>query len=210
MVLKGQLACLFIVFFIPMPLCCKAQNTDTISLGKTDTNSLNKPRVIALPLTDTSSIPDTTLKPVKFQPNPKKAGLFSAILPGAGQFYNRQYWKLPVIYGGLLIAGYFISDNLTNYISYRKAYIGSINNPYRTDPYVNIYTTDQLQQLQDDYSKFLDMSILFTGIGYIAQILDAVAYAHLHNFDMSEDLSIRIKPVVYPQGAGLGLVVNFK
>ncbi len=200
--LKRQFPVFLFVFFTSLPLCSIAQNTDT--------NSLGKPRVIAAPGTDTISVADTPLVHAKFQPNPKKAGLYSAILPGAGQFYNRQYWKLPIIYGGLFVAGYFILDNLNFYLDYRKAYISSINNPYRTDKYATIYTTEQLQLLQNDYSKYLDMTVLFTGIGYIAQILDAVAFAHLHNFDISNDLSLRIKPVACPEGAGIGLVVNFK
>jgi hypothetical protein len=107
---------------------------------------------------------DTAIKkPGPFLPNPKKAGLYSAIVPGLGQLYNRQYWKIPVVYVGIAVAGYFFIDNLNNYQSYRKAYIGRINNPYPTDKYAVpklIYSTEQLQQLQNDYNKYLDMTVL--------------------------------------------------
>jgi len=150
-----------------------------------------------------------SVTPHVFQPNPKRAGLYSAILPGLGQFYNRQYWKVPVIYAGLAVAGYFINDNLTQYRDFRRAYIGRINNPYPTDKYVNTYTTDQLQQLQNDYNKYLDLSIMFTTIGYGLQIMEAITAAHLKNFDVSRDISLHLQPVAFPKGAGLGIVMNF-
>jgi hypothetical protein len=153
---------------------------------------------------------DSVMKPHLYQPNPKKAGLYSAIVPGLGQAYNHEYWKIPVIYVGLGVAGYFIADNLNNYQTYRKAYIGRINNPYPTDQYVNIYTTDQLSQLQNDYNKYLDLTVLFTGVGYMLQIIDAVTSAHLKNFDISRDISMQVSPMPVPHGAGLGMVVNFR
>lgn len=145
-----------------------------------------------------------------FEPNPKKAGLYSAILPGLGQFYNRQYWKIPVIYAGLAVAGYYFADNLKNYQDYRKAYIGRINNSYPTDKYVTIYTQDQLQQLQNDYNRYLNLTVLFTGVGYTLQVLEAITGAHLKNFDISRDISIHAQPVVYPKAIGIGLAVNFR
>lgn len=162
-----------------------------------------------MPVTDTTndSIP---AKPQPYQPNPKKSGLYSALLPGLGQINNHEYWKVPVIYVGIAVAGYFFIDNLNNYQSYRKAYIGRINNPYPTDQYVNIYTTDQLQQLQNDYNKYLDLTALFSCIGYAMQVLDAITAAHLKNFDISRDLSMRLKPVVFPTGAGAALVFSLK
>ena len=145
-----------------------------------------------------------------FQPNPKKAGLYSSIIPGLGQFYNRQYWKIPIIYAGIAVAGYYITKNLNDYQSYRLAYIGRINNPYPTDKYVTTYPDiNQLQQLQNDSKKYLDMTVLFTGLGYPLQVLDAVTSAHLANFDISRDISMHVYPQVTPNGAGLGLVFNY-
>ncbi len=154
------------------------------------------------------------LKPHPFQPNPKKAGLYSAIVPGLGQFYNRQYWKIPIVYVGLATVGYFFVTDLKKYQSYRLAYIGRINNPYPTDPYVKTYPppggTEQLNQLQNDYNKYLDLSVMFGVIGYAMQVIDAVTGAHLKNFDISRDISMKVKPVVVPCGVGLGLVFNYK
>ena len=153
--------------------------------------------------------------PVKhvFEPKPKKAGMYSAILPGSGQFYNRQYWKVPVIYVGVAAAGYFFNFNLTNYQKYRKAYYSRIDNdPNTTDTDIETknYTTDNLKTLQDQYRKWLDMTVLFTALGYTVQVIDAIASAHLRNFDISRDISLRIQPVAQPNFVGIGLAANFK
>ncbi|HXS37935.1 MAG TPA: DUF5683 domain-containing protein [Flavipsychrobacter sp.] len=145
-----------------------------------------------------------------FQPNPKKAGMYSAILPGMGQLYNRQYWKVPLVYAGIAVAGYFFENNLHNYQDYHAAYIARISNPYVIDKYTNIYTKDNLNTLQNQYQQWLDLTVLIAGIGYIAQVLDAVTFAYLHDFDVSRDISMRMQPVAFPNGAGVGLVFNFK
>jgi Family of unknown function (DUF5683) len=149
-------------------------------------------------------------KPKPFQPSPKKAGLYSSIVPGMGQLYNREYWKIPVVYVGIGVAGYFLANNLNKYQSYRRAYISRINNPYPTDQYVGRYDDAQLQQLQNDYSKYLDLTVLFSALGYALQVIDAVTSAHLKNFDISRDISLHVRPVVVPGGIGMGLVMNFK
>jgi hypothetical protein len=149
-------------------------------------------------------------RPHPFQPNPKKAGLYSALLPGLGQLYNRQYWKIPVVYAGMGVAGYYLIKNLNDYQSYRIAYVSRINNTYLTDKYATIYTTAQLSQLQNDANKYLNLTVLFSGLGYMLQVLDAVTSAHLKNFDISRDISMRMSPIAAPNGIGLGLVFNYK
>jgi hypothetical protein len=142
-----------------------------------------------------------------FQPVPKKSGLYSAILPGAGQFYNRQYWKIPVIYAGVAAAGYFIVDNSNQYRKYRKIYIARLQNDFSDGlP----YQTAEIKTLQDAYKKYLDMTVLLTALGYTIQVLDAVTFAHLKNFDVSKDISMRLSPVATPGGLGLGLVFHLK
>src|ERR1700744_3803446 len=136
---------------------CFAQAVPDSSLNNiiSDTVRKRKPvpdttaEVTVTPASD--STPLIAAKKGPFQPNPKKAGLYSALVPGLGQLYNRQYWKVPVIYVGIGVAAYFFETNLTSYRDYRSAYIGRVNNPYPTDKYVNLYTEDQLKQLQTDY-----------------------------------------------------------
>lgn len=153
---------------------------------------------------------DTVKKKVVFQPNPKKAGLYSALLPGSGQFYNRQYWKVPVVYAGLGVAAYFISFNYTNYNRYRTAYIATIDQDPNTNS-VEVYSSADLKTLQDQYKQWLDMTVLLTSVGYMLQVMDAVVFAHLKNFDVSPDISMRFKPMAMPNGgAGFGIAFQFK
>lgn len=184
----------------------------TLSILKKDTLNNRKPTTLPIvtpnkPIVKTAA--DTLKKPQPWQPNPKKTGLYSALLPGLGQLYNRQYWKIPVVYAGMGTITYFFIQNLNNYQSYRKAYLGRTNNPYPTDEYVGIYSTDQLQQLQNDYNRYMNLTVLFGAIGYTLEVLDAITSAHLKNFDISRDISMRMRPVAMPQGIGMGLVLNF-
>ncbi len=176
---------------------------DSGIVGKAAVDTTNRVAHVA-------SIASSQPKRQPFQPNPKRAGLYSAIVPGLGQFYNRQYWKVPIVYAGLGVAVYFISDNLTHYQSYRKAYISRFNTIYYTDQYANIYSKDQLNQLQSDYKKYLDLSILLTGVGYTLQVIEAMTGAHLKNFDISRDISFQMMPVVQPEGLGLGMVMHIR
>ncbi len=165
---------------------------------------------------DADNVADTVVdsaalaKAKPFQPNPKKAGLYSALVPGVGQLYNRQYWKIPVVYVGLGVCAYFLVTNYRNYQSYYTAYVGRIANPYPTDKYVGYLTTSQLQQYANDDNKYLDITALCTVVGYALQVLDAVTGAHLKNFDISRDISMKVQPVAMPNGIGLGLVLNMK
>ena len=194
------------LFLLPAGVRCMAQS---VAL-KPEPLAVNRIDSPAQTLNAATLKDSVAAKPGKFQPNPKKAGLYSAILPGLGQFYNRQYWKVPVIYVGLGVASYFFIDNYNNYQSYRKAYVGRINNPYYTDKYVNIYTTDQLNQLQNDYNKYLDLTALLTGIGYTLQVIEAMTGAHLKNFDISRDLSMQMHPIAGPGTIGLGFTLERK
>lgn len=150
----------------------------------------------------------TIARTKQFQPRPKKAGLYSAIVPGLGQAYNRNYWKVPVVYAGIGVAAYFYIKNQTNYQSYKKAYISRINNPNSKDEYTGKYDNTQLLQYQNDAKKYLDMTVLFSGIGYALQVIDAITSAHLKNFDISRDISMHAFPTVFPGGAGIAVVVN--
>lgn len=157
-----------------------------------------------------SAADSAQLKPLPFQPNPKKSALYSAILPGAGQLYNRQYWKIPVIYAGVGVAVYFIVDNTNRYQRYRAGYIARITDANVQDEFTGRYSQQDLQVLQSTYRKYLDMTLLFTGIGYTLQVMDALAFAHLKNFDVSKDISMRLQPVALPNGdPGFGIVMRF-
>jgi hypothetical protein len=169
-----------------------------------DSAIAEKAKVESLPNADAG----ISYQPSRWQPKPKKAGLYSAILPGAGQLYNRQYWKIPVVYVGVGAAVYFIKFNSDKYRSYRRAYVASLQG--KEHEFTDLYDQAALKQLQDGYKRYLDMSVLFTVVGYTLQVIDAVVFSHLKNFDMSRDITLRVQPVAHPFGAGIGLVAHFK
>lgn len=127
------------------------------------------------------------------QRSPKKAALMSAVVPGLGQAYNRKYWKIPILYAGFAVAGWYLNDNLTNINLYRNAFIAEIDgNPETTND--TGFAPPQLERLIDQYTEWRDLSYIAFGIIYILNIIDASVDAHLFYFDVSEDISMNIRP----------------
>jgi hypothetical protein len=136
--------------------------------------------------------------------SPTKATLMSTFLPGLGQAYNKKYWKIPIIYAGLGIMGYFIYYNCDLYIDYKCAYIessqGTMNGSYSY--LVNKYSTDELLSYRENYRRNLEISIIFTVLWYGLNILDATVDAHLYTFNITDNLSMKIEPALLPSGIG--------
>jgi hypothetical protein len=147
--------------------------------------------------------------------SPNKALLLSAVLPGAGQFYNKKYWKIPVLYAGFAACGYFIKFNDIRYQKYRKAYIQRVDGDSLTiDPYVNLYTDANLLDLKNYYRRNRDLTIIITVAVYVINLLDAYVDAHLFNFNVNDNLSLRVAPDLqmneqYKSYAGLQVRLNF-
>jgi hypothetical protein len=184
----------------------------TDSVGK-DSVTIVQPASPVIIATDTTALVKADSSVIKrkkvWEPIPKKAGMYSSILPGLGQVYNRQYWKVPIVYGVLGVAGYFIKNNLDEYQTYRKAYINSLDANTTNDEFPQ-YGPDELLRMQNLSRKNLDILVLLTSVGYALQIMDAVASAHLRNFDISPDISMQMKPILQNNYVGFGLVMNFK
>jgi hypothetical protein len=142
--------------------------------------------------------------------SPRKAALYSAVLPGLGQIYNREYWKLPLIYAALGITTYYYITNMDSYRTYRNAYrIRMDGNADTKDDYVGLYSDAGLKYLRDGYREYVDYSVLVFVLAYSLNIVDATVFAHLRNFDMSDDLSMRISPtIINNQALGLSLKVS--
>lgn len=145
--------------------------------------------------------------------DPQRAALLSAILPGMGQVYNRQYWKVPLIYGGLAVFGHFISYNNELHHAFRNAAIAESNG--LDNPFGNISsTTESLRRNSDSFLRNRDYLIILGSIFYILNIVDAHVSAHLDEFNVNEDLSFFIEPSVEPtpfanQALGLSFVIKF-
>lgn len=184
----------FIVLFMLCTVGAQAQDRDTLLPQKSVSDSL------------------IIKKKKRFEPDAKRAGLFSALVPGFGQLYNRQYWKVPLVYAVVGAPLYFAVKHNNDYQRYRKAYISRlVNEAGSNDEFKGILNTAGLKQYQDQSRQNRDMMILYTGLAYTVQILEAISGAHLKNFDISRDLSLHVRPDFNPMGgAGLSLALQFR
>ena len=140
---------------------------------------------------------------------PKRAGLYSAILPGAGQVYTKKYWKVPVIYAGLITSAYYIKENHTLYDMYKQTYINRLDGD-RTDDYEDEYTDANLLTLTEHYRRNAEVSALLFTLTYVLNIVDASVSAHLFNYDVSEDISLHIQPIYMAKENASGLSLSIK
>ncbi|MBL0104263.1 MAG: hypothetical protein IPP51_11220 [Bacteroidetes bacterium] len=144
-----------------------------------------------------------------------RAALYSAILPGLGQAYNKKYWKLPILYAGFGTLYYFIHSNNVEYQKYKTALLYRYDSDSLTiDPYEK-YTTEDIKIRRDYYRRNRDLSYILTGILYTLNILDAYVDSQLMDFDVSDDLSLHTAPAIFPMAdgtttAGLHLTLTFK
>lgn len=181
----------------------------------------------ALLLKRKDTIPDRKIKPV-FIPNPTRALWLSLIIPGAGQVYNRKYWKLPIVYGGFLGCVYALSWNGQMYKDYSQAYLDIMDNDPNTNSYkdmlpINYDITGKEERFKEIfknkknfYRKYRDLSI-FCMVGvYLLSVVDAYVDAELSSFDISKDLGLKIEPTIMNsghaqknQGVGLQCRLNF-
>jgi hypothetical protein len=152
-----------------------------------------------------------------FKPNPKRAALYAALLPGWGQIYNGKFWKLPLVFGGYMGFIYAITWNNKNYQDYSNAYFDIVkDDPENSDSWheswINFvpagrdpasYLTDtnfhsRLKSGRDFYRRYRDLSIILTVGWYLICMADAYVDAQLFDFDISPDLSLHVAPVVNP------------
>jgi len=173
-----------------------------------DSVKAKKEDLRGLKITSDSAI--KVLKASKKLKDPRRASLLAAVFPGAGQIYNRSYWKLPIVWGAAFTLGYYIGFNNQEYVKNRDWYLlvqnGKAN---RTG-----YSTEQLVRLREYWRRNRDFLIIISALTYLLNIADAAVDAHFSSFDVSDDLSLNWKPEIYVAGRqpvfGLGLVLNFK
>lgn len=154
---------------------------------------------------------------------PRQSTIKSAILPGWGQWYNRQYWKLPLVAGGFVTLGLIAKYNNERYFKYRSYYY--IVSPRPADPtykppstvdvpwedgVVRSLDINQLKRINDGFRRNRDFTYIGMAIFWAFNVIDANVSAHLKTFDVSDDISMRIKPQVdftdqHNLFAGIGL-----
>lgn len=151
--------------------------------------------------------------------NPRLATKYSALFPGLGQIYNKQYWKLPIVYGVIAIpvATYIYNDDLYNktkfaYTARFKEQSGDNSDVAKIDPVLKNLSLGSLQSYRNGFRKDRDYSILWFILGWGLNVVDATVSGHLKEFDVSSNLAISIKPMVQPQlrQSGLSLQLHFK
>lgn len=127
--------------------------------------------------------------------SPRKASILSLVAPGAGQIYNRKYWKAPIAWAGLGTCVWFIQENTREYKRYRTAYIALVDNdPTTTDEFNGRYSSNQVLKVTDTYRKWRDISYICLGAVYLLNVVDASVDAHFVRFDVSRDLSASLGP----------------
>lgn len=132
--------------------------------------------------------------------SPKKAAIYSAVLPGLGQAYNQKYWKIPIVYAGLGGSAYFFYANNKEYQVFRKELQARfLNETENLNPKFANYSESNLVSLKNYYQRNRELSILVAVVVYALNILDASVDAHLFSFDVSDDLSFSIQPFTSPQ-----------
>ena len=135
-----------------------------------------------------------------------RAALYSAILPGAGQIYNKSYWKVPILYGGFTVLGLVIEFNNKEYKIFRKAYqyrvdtlISTVDEFDPSNPNHGSTTYPDASSLlirRDYYRRTRDLMWIIGSIVYVLNIVDAYVDAHLSNFDISDNLSMKARPSI--------------
>lgn len=173
--------------------------------------------------------PKIKAKRPKFVPDPKRALWLALVIPGAGQIYNRKYWKLPIFYGGFLGCTYALMWNQQMYKDYAQAYVDIMDDNPDTHSYMNMLPPNYdmtgkedrfktiFKNKKDRYRRWRDYAAFsFVGV-YILSVIDAYVDAQLSVFDISKDLSLNVKPTVIPvkdntsnsTAVGLGCGLNF-
>lgn len=211
-ILKSECFLLFLILLLAAPALSHAQD----SLKKT-------------PAADSTSV---------HVHSPKKATIYALVLPGLGQVYNKKYWKVPIVYAGFGTLAYFIVTNTRYYKDFRDAYAYATNAGPTTEEYALEYTrypsrffpnslvsyppndlpyrysASQLLEGREYYRRNLEVSYIGTGLWYILTVVDATVDAHFFDYNISDDLSLKLSPWITPPVAGLrqsgGLMVSVR
>ena len=162
----------------------------------------------------TENKPDSTKIDSTKKHSPKLATLFSTVIPGLGQAYNKKYWKIPIIYVGLGYCVYMTKRDNLLFKNFKKNYLALYNSGNKDSTsylYGVKYTLNGLETGKNYYRRYRDLFVIFTSAIYLMNIVDANVDAHLFDFDISDDISLQIMPSTIDGGmAGpvMGLRIN--
>src|SRR5574344_592153 len=188
--------------------------TDSIRINTTDSLSYTTSQEQQKDVSDSLNMTlDSLAKsqpitiPVVFKPDPQKSLWYAIIFPGLGQIYNRQYWKVPIVYGGVAGLTYAISWNGKYYRDYSRGYRDIMDSDPNTKSYEKLlpYSIDPssseaknlMKSRQNTYRRYRDLSIVGAVAFYAITVIDAYVDAQLADFDISPDLSMQVAPTLF-------------
>lgn len=126
-------------------------------------------------------------------PLPGKATIYSLLLPGLGQIYNGEFYKVPIYWGGLLISVHCLALNNRNYKRFKSIHNEATNPDIE---YTGQISGDTAKWYRDVYRRYRDYSIVATALVYLLQVIDANVFAYMHDFELTDDITMNIEPAV--------------
>lgn len=133
------------------------------------------------------------------KPLPARASMLSALIPGLGQAYNGDYWKIPIFYTGLGVCAFCWADNQQQYDRYREMYRQLGDNTYEGN-----LSEENIKWYRDQFRRYRDYSIIATVLVYALNIIDANVFAHFSTFDISDDITLNVEPALINPVAPVG------
>jgi len=131
-------------------------------------------------------------------PRSPKTAMLMAMVPGMGQAYNHKFWKIPFVYAGFGVFGYFALANQKQYTLYGNAYTCKIVDPKCTNPISLKYSEQSLLSIRNYYRRNMQLSYILMGAWYLLQIIDANVDAQLSHWNISNNLSMEVAPMIQP------------
>ncbi|MBO4566994.1 MAG: hypothetical protein J5695_07185 [Bacteroidales bacterium] len=135
-------------------------------------------------------------------PLPGKATLYSILLPGLGQAYNGEFWKIPIYIGGFGAAYYFYDTNRINYERYRRIYKEATNTE---EIYTGPIPAETALYYRNVFRRYRDYSILAMGLVYLLQVIDANVFSYMHDFEIVDDMAVSVSPTIIAPDTQLAL-----
>jgi len=126
-------------------------------------------------------------------PHAGKATMYSLLVPGLGQIYNREYWKLPLYLGAMGFGIHYYSDCARNFERFRSIYKEATES---SATYTGPITADQALYYRNIYRRHRDYALLAIAAVYLLQVMDANVFSYMHNFEVDDDISLRMEPSV--------------
>ncbi len=217
-----------LIFFIILLLSVSSSfaQQDTMKARLATTSLFKDSNAVQLKgATPKKVITDTAATATKLKHDPRKATFRSAVLPGWGQAYNRQYWKIPIVYGALAIPATTYVYNTTYYkrmkVGYQALYAAQYLHDSSLLPSVSskvkrkdgtFFELATYQSYRNLYKRDKDYSLLWFLILWGVNVADATVFGHLKDFDVSDDLTMHVNPSYSPatKSSGLSFVFNLK